>query len=124
VREAVPTLVCPRLLAARSLLALLAPANAPEVDGWGRFACWEVGGVEGWVACVGLDAGAFPAVGREDCVVGGVGLVPPAWPKPRSPDGFLAGGLTEFRRSLEAAFGLRGGIVDAPPCVELPALLP
>jgi len=65
----------------------------------------------------------LPADGREVGVVLGVGLVPPVCPKPRSPDGFLAGGLPEFRRSFEAAFGLRG-IVDDPPCVELPALLP
>jgi len=78
---------------------------------------------EGCVACVGLYAGAFPADEREACAVLGVGLVPPAWLKPRSPDGFLAGALTEFKRSLEAAFGLRG-IVDDPPCMELAVLLP
>ena len=107
-------LAWPRLLAARSLFGLLTPPKAPPLDEgccW-RLACCGAGRAAGCALfCAGLDALVFPVAGFEALVfpVEGlavgvlagagratlfvVGRVPPVWPKPRSPEGFLAGGL-------------------------------
>jgi hypothetical protein len=35
----------------------------------------------------------FPVVGREVCILPVLGRVPPVWPNPRSPEGFVVGTL-------------------------------
>jgi hypothetical protein len=108
-----PMLLCPRLLAARSLDGLLAPPNAPPpldcglLDGCvaGRAAACELaagreacvlpvdGRVLGEVAvpALGRDAGVLPLAGLDACMLPVLGRVPPCVAKPRSPEGVFAG---------------------------------
>ena len=114
--EFAPMLACPRLLAARSLFGLLTPPKAPPFDEgccW-RLACCGAGRAAGCgLFCAGLDAlelpvaglaaGVLPVAGRAAGVLLVVGRVPPVWPKPRSPEGFLAGELPVATRLFAPA---------------------
>src|SRR5580704_5578938 len=119
-------LACPRVLAARSPLGLLAPPNAPEWDGCERFCACGAGRAAGCVVgldagCVdGLDADPFPVEGRAICELPVFGRVPPGWPKPRSADGFLAGAFPAPIRLFAPAFA-PPGCVDGRPCILFPA---